>query len=321
MEKLVVIMDDLPEYAMQLACYLNKKRGFPYRAVVYSRPEEIVSYIENEAVYAVLAAECYEKEVIRLAMKAKIKVYWFSDTKNVPKDSVVYRYQSASEIMRLLMEQEVACKKLKVSGIFCPSGGNFMEGLSERIAKEYAKRDKVLFLPMLPFAVSGREWGDGLSELLFYLRQEGGIKKEVFETLVQKDRNVHSIGPVGWGRDLWGVTKEDIKKLLGFLEEQTEYGHVVIAVGQWDRAGSEVLCCCDEILVPVPSAEFTRGIQTEFMRQLKAAGETEFLSRIVEISLSGTGNREDLLQAAITMVQKGGETVVGAERRNPLSNP
>jgi len=41
LEKLVVILDVMPEYANRLALYLNGSREFPFRAVVPENAEEV----------------------------------------------------------------------------------------------------------------------------------------------------------------------------------------------------------------------------------------------------------------------------------------
>ena len=54
LEKLVAIIDKMPEYGERLAKYLNAGRNFPYRAVVFSTAKEVESYMKSDGVYAVL---------------------------------------------------------------------------------------------------------------------------------------------------------------------------------------------------------------------------------------------------------------------------
>ena len=61
MEQIVAIVDKMPDYAKRLAVFLNRSRSFPYRAVVFSSAKEAEAYVKSAAVYAMLAAEEYEK--------------------------------------------------------------------------------------------------------------------------------------------------------------------------------------------------------------------------------------------------------------------
>ncbi|MBQ9768114.1 MAG: hypothetical protein IJW37_08435 [Lachnospiraceae bacterium] len=320
MEKLVVIMDEMSEYAARLAVYLNGRRGFPYRAVVFSAPEEIKSYVESGAVHAILAAECYEKEVLGTVVNSSVRVFWFCDTKEARGESFVYRYRSAKEIEKRLMEMEKVAKKLRVFGVYSPAGGVCFERLSEEIGNGFAREGKVLYLPFVPFGIYGREFGDGLSELLFYVKQREEMSVDSFEQLLQTGGGAHRIGPVRWSTELREISKEDIESLLRFLETKTEYDTVVMAVGQFDVAGVTVLQSCDTILTPVWETEEGRRLQTEFLRQLKESGEAELLSRMVEFPLPSDGEGVGFLQAVAEAVKRGGEVSLGDKGGDSVSD-
>ena len=260
MEKLVVILDEMPEYAMRLAVYLNGRRGFPYRAVVFSVPKEIKGYVESGAVHAVLAAECYEKEVLGTVVNSSVRVFWFSDTKETRGDAFLYRYQSAKEIEKRLIVTEKVARKLLVYGVYSPGGGVCFERLAAEIGNGFASKGRVLYLPFVPFGIYGREFGDGLSELLFYVKQREEMCSERFETLLQTGEGAHRIGPVRWSTELREISKEDMESLLRFLETKTEYDIIVMAVGQFDAAGSTVLRSCDAVLIPVWETEEGRRV-------------------------------------------------------------
>lgn len=314
MEKLVVILDDMPEYAERLAVYLNGRRSFPYRTVVFSAPEEIKGYVENGAVHAVLAAACFEKEVLEMVIKTDIRVFLFSETKEVRDGLFLYRYRSAKEIEKRLTEPGKTERKLRVFGVYSPGGGVWLERLGREIAKRLAGGENVLYLPFVPFGMFGREHGDGLSELLFYIKQREEVLTERFEKLLQTGEEAHCIGPVRWSTELREIAKEDIESLLRFLETKTEYDSVILAVGWLDAAGSTVLRSCDAVLTPVWETEEGRRLQAEFLRQLKEAGEAELLSRVVEFPLTDGGEGVGFSQAVTEAVKRGKEALCGYPR-------
>ena len=305
MEKLVVIMDVMPEYANRLALYLNGSREFPYRAVVPENAEEVKNYRNRDAIYAILAAEQLEREVLEVAAGTGIRIFWLGETKGDRRGSVLFRYTSAKEIEKMFHEKEPTERKVPVIGFFSPAGGCEAELLSRKIALELGKQRRILYLPFFPFGIYGREGYDGLSEAIFLLRQKEIHLKERLRGLLQQGEWIDSLGPLRWSTELGSITKEDMKALLSPENWETEYGAYFIAVGQWDGAGRELLRLCDRILVPVWGHEEGKKIQEEYRRQLKTSGETKLYSGLLEFAvtapLSGTMNA-----AVQNAVEKGG---------------
>lgn len=309
MEKLVVIMDVMPEYAKRLAFYLNSSRDFPYRAVVLNNEEEAKQYRNRDAVYAVLAAEELERKVLELAAGTKIRLFWLGETKTAGSGSVLFRYGSAKEIERRFTEKVPVGKERPVLGFFSPAGGCEAELLSRKIAIELGKQGRVLYLPFFPFGIYGREGGDGLSEAFFYLRQGEVTAPEQCRALLQRGEYTDSFGPLRWYTETESITKEDLAALLRQEHPDTEYRAVFVAVGQFDRAGRELLRLCDRILVPVWEQEDGRRLQEEFRRQLKATGETKLYSGLLEFPVAEplSMSLEETVRCA---VRKGG-TIIG----------
>ena len=208
MEKLVAIIDDMPEYGRRLAMYLNAGRTFPYRAVVFSAPKEAESYINNNGVYAVLASETMEKEVLDVVVGTSVKLFWLSEKSDLHREEVLYRYCSVKETERRLMKQETK-KHTPVIGFYSPAGGYAMERLSREIAEKIGKEKggKVLYLPVFPFGIYGREQENGLSEILYYFRQH------------EEQGNVSSVwgicGCSGTGSLVCGLGRSDKKRCEG----------------------------------------------------------------------------------------------------------
>lgn len=308
MEKIVAIIDEMPEYAKHLAVYLNGRRNFPYRAVVFSDVTEVRQYAENDAVYAILAEERLEKEVLGIVAGTEIKLFLISETKNAQSATCLYRYNSAREIERRLIQENVKEKEIPVIGFFSPAGGAEGELLSRKIAERFGASGKVLYLSFFPFGIYGRECGDGMSELLFYVKQKKAELYSYFCTLLQKADGMDAVGPVRWYTDLQGITKEDIECLLRCIKTNSGYYAVVVGVGQSDGAGKAVLACCDKVIVPVWETEDGQRIQQEFLRQLKECGEAKLYSRIREITVRGAFPAA-LSEAADEAVRKEGEIV------------
>lgn len=318
MEKLIVMIDEMPEYARQLAVYLNGRRGFPFRAVVLSSAGEAESYVKNGAVYAVLASDGLEKEVLSLGLPEEVRIFWLSETKYVHKESVLYRYQPAGEIEKRFTKSNRSRKRIPVIGLYSPAGGVWSEQLSRKIAEGFSKGKKVLYFPLLPFGIYGRESGDGMSELLFYIKQRESRLPERLRSLLLTGERMDSLAPVRWSTELRDIAKADIEYLLRCIETEAGYGAAVLAVGRFDAAGAAVLRCCDIILTPVWDIPEGHSIQAEFLRQLKETGETELLARITEFFVKSGEEREGFPYAVSEAVRKGGEALAERKRGDQI---
>jgi len=306
LEKIVGIIDEMPEYAARLAVYLNGNRNFPYRAVVLSSPKEAEGYVKRDAMAAILAAKRFEKEVLEFAAGTKTALFLLQENQDESGAGAIYRYQSAKEISRRFTEQKAVGQKIPVLGFFSPAGGAEAELLSRNIAKEFGKKKKVLYFSLFPFSCYGREGGDGLSEVMFFLRQKAEERGGTIRALLQREEYMDAIGPVRWFADLENVTQEDLKQLLCGELWDTEYRAFVIAVGRFDQTGRAMLHCCDKVLVPVWETTEGRKLQEEFRRQLKESEETRVYSGMMEFSVfpSENGISEEAVKEA---VRKGGE--------------
>lgn len=305
MEKLVVIIDEMPEYGLRLALYLNGSRTFPYRVVVFSNAKEAERCIKSDGVYAVLATEHMEKEILEVTAGTGTKLFWLSESAEPKRPTVICRYGSANRIKRLLEEETGVEKRMPVLGFLSPAGGCETELLSRKIAENLGKRGKVLYCSMFPFGVYGREAADGLSEALYFARQTEENRTRL-QSILQCGTFMDSIGPVRWYTDLDSITKEDIETLFRQEAGSLGYSAVFVAVGQFDRVGKTVLRCCDNILVPVWETGNGKSIQDEFRRQLRESGETKIYSGLVEFGVKEplTERMEEVVEEA---ARKGGE--------------
>ena len=307
MEKLVAIIDKMPEYGERLAKYLNAGRNFPYRAVVFSAVKEVESYMKNDGVYAVLVSKAEETEVIKTFAGTNVKVFCFCETREEQGPFSLYRYGSAKELERCLIAVKTE-KRIPVIGYFSPAGGSEAEFLSVRIAGELGRKGKVLYLSLFPFGVNGRRSGDGLSEALYFLRQEGTSRQDRVQGVLQHGEYMDIIGPVQWYTDLRHMTKEDMRNLLQGELRDREYRAFFVAVGMFDCVGQDILNCCDGVLMPVWETAHGQAVQEEFRRQMKESGETKLYSGIREFpvkEIEGT-----VFEEAVKAAVKRGEEII-----------
>ena len=308
MEKLVVIIDKMPEYGRRLAKYFNAGRSFPYRAVVFSAAEEAESYIKSEGVYAVLVAEETEPEVLGMLAGTGVKLFCICEDKEEKGPFSFYRYSSAKELERRLVEVKTVKKQTPVIGYFSPAGGSEAEFLAVKIAGELGRKGKVLYISWFPFGINGRHGGDGLSEALYFLRQSGNDARDRVKMLLRCGEDMDILGPARWYTDLRHVTREDIGKLIHSEFWDKEYLAICVAVGMFDCVGQDVLDCCDGVLVPVWETAHGKVVQEEFRRQIKESGASKIYSGIREFPVRETDNA--MFEEAVKVAVKKGEEII-----------
>lgn len=307
MEKLVAIIDKVPEYGRRLAVYLNAGRNFPYRAVVFSSGKEAERCMNNGGVYAVLVSEDMESEVIHLIAGTNIKLFRLCENREEQGSFSLYRYSSAKELERCLVEEKKEKRKIPVIGFFSPPGGCEAEELSQSIARGLGRSGKVLFISAFPFGLMGRGRGDGLSEVLYFIRQTGKDRTEQLRKIPYREEYADCIGPVRWYTDLCNVTREDIRELLQGDLWNGEYRAFFVGVGMFDCVGQDILSFCDGVLMPVWETARGQELQEEFRRQIKESGNTKLYSGIREFAIKSedTGFEEAVAEA----VKKGEEII------------
>lgn len=283
MEQIVAIVDKMPDYAKRLAVFLNRSRSFPYRAVVFSSAKEAEAYVKSAAVYAMLAAEEYEKDAYEVMAGGGGRLFLISEEDGVFRENIIYRYKSAKEIKKQLIGVKTEEKRMPVLGFFSPSGGDEAEALSRRLAEALGEAGRVLYISMFPFALCDREGGDGLSEALYCIRQK---KRDAgaFGQLLKRVGTVDVLGPVRWYTDLEEMTGEDLRLLLKQETWGQSYRAVVLAVGAFDSVGKAALRLCDRIFVPVWERGQSKGVLEEFRRQIKESGESAIYAGLTEFS-------------------------------------
>jgi hypothetical protein len=296
LEQIVAIVDKVPDYAKRLAVFLNRSRSFPYRAVVFSSVKEAESYIKSAAVYAVIAAEEYEKDAYEVMAGWVGRLFLISEEDGIYRENIIYRYKSAKDIKKQIIGMKTVEKRMPVIGFFSPAGGDGAEELSRRLAEALGEVGRVLYLSLFPFGICGRDAGDGLSEALYCIRQ----KKQgdgLLGQLLHREGNVDYLGPVRWYTDLEEVTGEDLGLLVRGETWGQTYRTVVLAVGTFDSVGKAALRLCDRIFVPVWERGQSKDVLEEFRRQIKESGESGIYAGLTEFS------PEESLQRVITGMQ------------------
>lgn len=306
-----MLMDDCPEYAKKLELYFNSHTEFGYHAVFLSAPEMAQEYVQSGAVALILAAETLEKEVLLLAGNPDVPVFWLCEEKKKVRENAIFRYQPARLILEQLGKREEKRDSLPVFSVFSPSGGVWQEEFFGRIANGFSERHRVLCFSLLPFASECRTEENGMSELLFYVKQG----QEAFLNFLRRQeaygRNPAMFGSLRWSTDLQNITPSDVEEMIRGGVAAGGYDLILFAVGYYDAAGRSILASSDAVFVPVVPGKAGKDVQEEFIRQLRESGENRILTHMVELLADRFDDGIGILTASYDAIRKGEEIAAG----------
>lgn len=316
MERFVLILDDQPDYAKALAAYLNESKDFPYRVITEASASEATEYIESGAVGILIAAECFEKSVIKFLCREKLRIFFLRENKEFHDTASVYRYSSAEDFRVRLCKKEEK-RKQRILCVFSPFGEAMLEQVGRGIAAGLSENLETLFLPLLPFGLYGREEAVGMSELLYYLLQ-GEEKLDTFlnDTLSKQHYRTENgavlLRTVLWESDLRDFSIEQTDRLLRALEEHSGFQVVVFCLFGFQEREQEILNRSSRILVLLRQSKEGRKLYEEFREQLKMAGQQELLLKMTELTLPEDEEGVGLSEMIARGVKIGGEAVAGS---------
>ena len=160
MERVIAFLDYELDYAAQLAAYLNGHRRFPFRVIVFAAMPELKAFMLRSSVEILVTVPEYRSEAERLYKEQQIRKLFYFNEKNNVEENVIYRFQSAERIRRILQKGEDIRSEegnIVTAGVFSPAGGIAKSRFSKSIALSYPitpktpKQARVKFLSQKSF--------------------------------------------------------------------------------------------------------------------------------------------------------------------------
>jgi hypothetical protein len=232
-------------------------------------------------------------EEIRCLKEEIPQIMLLSEGTQVKEDSeyfLLFKYQSAQEIVKEMLAQiadndrisfthKVTTKRrLPLFGVYAPFGGSGVTEYALFLAKEFAKKEKVLYvslelfhgLDFLQFSKKGKEEVScrGMSEVVFYLKQRREKLALKLETVTVSQEEVDYIYAVEDCRDLYSLTSEDIHCFLEVLSQQTDYASVVFDIGFISEAVLYLMEQCTKLYMPQAVTRQQQSKERAFFRAM-----------------------------------------------------
>ncbi|MCR4691810.1 MAG: hypothetical protein K5739_10730 [Lachnospiraceae bacterium] len=178
----------------------------------------------------------------------------------------IFKYQSAGalqkQILRLLLEDEDFSEfagpaggehRAKIIAFYSPVRPLLQSSLALTLGQILAKEHKSLYLNFEPYSgmeyLMQREFSKGLTELLFYIKNEDSRLAWRLESLAEKVGELSFIPPVFAYPDLEEVQPEGFWKLISRIARETEYEYLLLDLSELNGIFT-ILENCDMIFCP-----------------------------------------------------------------------
>ncbi|WP_167958963.1 hypothetical protein [Anaerosporobacter faecicola] len=240
----IAILDMDREYLSALANYIQINAVHIREVQAFTDKTLFLEHIKNNTISYLLVEESIYPEILEIKEKEDYTIYILTNMPDCEYEHSIHKYQSAKDIVALLeeklirstskaMESNGIQNKSQLISVLTPFGGVGTTIVTMRFAQALAKEKKVIVVNLNPFdtmekllEINGEE-GIGLSELLYYYRQEHTDTQRKQLTFMQI-ANVHYVKKVQHYTDLLSMRKEDLTRF--YEEVKSRYGDVVIVI-------------------------------------------------------------------------------------------
>lgn len=297
MEKIIGIYDEQTVYAERLKRYINEKKDIGCFAVSFREEQELKDFCGQKKLNCLVLGgkRAAHPECLPVPYGVRLWVLSEEEPEQEEEDGygVLFRYQRAGELVRRMLVSELA-REERFSQLFTvcsPENPESAAQYADKLVKKLSEKGKTLFLPWDPFGGFGRTAdgsaaGASISELLYLVRKDRVLARQLFEGLPKKNGADYFCGP-DYCTDLWQYSAEEMSQLIACCCEYGGYHQVVFLAGAFHEGVVSVLGQSSRVYLVCSGTEEAEGRKREFYRQMKYAGEQEILSRLVEVAADG----------------------------------
>lgn len=290
----VAILDRQEDYARLLMEFMNQQADYGFCTVVFTEKELYRGYEKEHKVDILLYAEEFRDSMITNLSKVS---YCLCEETTLSNE-FIFKYQSASNIMNLLLERYLdlgyswkpATKlsgKQKIIGVFSPYYEIKQSELAISLAKYLATKEKCIYLNLQPFFLSellGNGDYNSLSDIIYLLKQDGVNKSVKIKQCLEKVGELDCIIGTYYYAELYELTYDEMIKLLTELKENLLYETIVIEFSLGTSLTLDLMKICDSLI----QLQLVGGVQQRFSitfeNQLKRTGQEQLIEKLVTIS-------------------------------------
>lgn len=266
-EKNLLICDKEFRYANALGENIMQRSELFFRVFICTSLESALQFRKGQEIHVLIIDEGFTEEE-REKIEAQHSFVLTKEKCNVLRneEKEIKKFQSSERILAEILEtfveksnttilKEIATSKQKVVAVYSPIHRIGKTTFAIGLGKEFAKKEKTLYLNLEEYAdVGGRfafSEGRNLGDLLYYMRQEEGNMALRLSAMVMKMDELDYIPPILMSFDLREITVEEWKQVIGGILRETNYETIILDLGESVQGVVELLQLCDRIYMPI----------------------------------------------------------------------
>ncbi|MEG1459549.1 MAG: hypothetical protein RR906_01745 [Acetivibrio sp.] len=293
------IFDYELSYSNRLMEYMNQKEDFLFEVCVFTTIENLVNYLKERSLEALLLnEEALSEEICFSGVKNLIILS--EGTVNLARTEhpIIEKYQSAEKIIQDLyacvegisvssMTKVYNPSPVEFIGVISPKGGSGKTTFSMALGKICGRVEKVLYISFeqLGSSLGVKEETKGLSDLIYYLKQRKRGLMMVIQSLGVDLGGVDCILSVTHYEDLQSVEREDIDYLISELSKTQIYKKVIFDIGFLNEIAFHILERCNLVYVTYLQKDAYLEKERAFRTLFRFEEKEELMERFIEINL------------------------------------
>lgn len=294
------VCDTEIEYAYHFMEYLMQKKSIPFEIQAFTNPEVLTDFAKSNPIEILLISDkAMTEEIRQLPIRQIIILSEGVHDPELDQYPTVYKYQSSDKVIREVMacygvEHEVVPggnqavkKEMRVIGIYSPVGRTQKTAFALTLGQILGRENAVLYLNMESYSgfeqIMETQFDNGLSDILYYARQENAGIVYKIAGMVQSIQNLDFLPPVLFPMDIQTAKCEEWLWLFRQLEQNSNYEVLILDIGDGVRDLYQILDYCTEIYVPVRQDVVSMAKLTQFEHTLQlwdAAGVMKKIRKI-----------------------------------------
>lgn len=298
MYKILAIYEKDADYSGHLAAYIKSKVPGLFHIRLFTREEALKDYLKEEKPDILLWGEEGEGEGVTASECGCLVA--LSETP-LPKKghpgAVIYKYQPGEAILKELkkllprdtldgLDKEMG--QGEVFTVFSLGCEKERQGFSLTLLREKrgGKPSVYFTLEAFPLLEELRTGSNekGLSEFIYYLKQNPGTLQKRLEEFVHPGDNFFYLKGAAFGTDIFELTAEDMENWLR-LFCRPEYGTLIFDTEIFSPAILKLFQSSNCIYILTEEGSFGEARLKNFLCQLRWAGYEELTERMVHIRI------------------------------------
>jgi len=282
--------------------YIKRKQNKLGQVRVFTNTNSLKEYSKQNSIQTLLLHEDMEIEEVKHENIKNICI--LSEGSHLSKkDSfpVIYKYQSAEVIIQELLSYYPISgslgeiinpidKKVKIISVYSLGGETYRQKFALALASGYANLKKTLFINLNLYQVLpellGHSTENGLSDILYYLKQNNPNINFKIKEAIKKYNNLDYIDGVSFALDLNEINAEDMRLCLKELSSEADYETIILDVGYISHAVLDLFQCSQELLLITGEGLWEKAMYEDYHRQLIWAGYEDILEKTKLIPLA-----------------------------------